>query len=84
MKLLPSIPSSSPSIPSTNSSHQQQSVVMVASGGALEHSRAWREIICNAIRLPMRMYDMHETTSRGVAVMLAEIVKGISVVDNNR
>lgn len=50
------------------------SLVMIASGGSLEHSRAWREIISHCANLPMRMYEMSETTSRGVAILMLEML----------
>jgi len=54
---------------------QPSKLLLIASGGALEHSKVWRQIIVNAIGLEMVMYDMHETTSRGVAVLLCELLK---------
>ncbi|MDQ3907012.1 MAG: gluconokinase, partial [Acidobacteriota bacterium] len=45
---------------------------LYASGGALRHSRAWTQIICDATGRTLRLSRAREASSRGVALMALE------------
>jgi gluconokinase len=46
--------------------------MIVASGAALGHSRAWTQIIANAIGQPITLSAEPEATSRGAALLALE------------
>jgi gluconokinase len=48
------------------------SAQLYASGGALRHSRAWTQIICDALGRPLRLSRAREASSRGVALVALE------------
>lgn len=43
---------------------------VLASGGALDSSPVWAQMICNALNRPLHLITEPETTSRGVAVLV--------------
>lgn len=45
---------------------------LYASGGALRHSRAWTQIICDALGRELRLSRAREASSRGVALIALE------------
>ncbi|HEX8162226.1 MAG TPA: gluconokinase [Pyrinomonadaceae bacterium] len=45
---------------------------LYASGGALRHSRAWTQIIADAVGRPLRLSRAREASSRGVALLALE------------
>jgi len=45
-------------------------VAINASGGALEQSRAWRQIIADVMGRPLRILAVQEATARGVAILV--------------
>jgi gluconokinase len=45
---------------------------LYASGGALRHSRAWTQIICDALGRTLRLSRAREASSRGVALVALE------------
>ena len=47
-----------------------ENVAINASGGALEQSRAWRQIIADVMGRPLRILSVQEATARGVAILV--------------
>jgi gluconokinase len=45
---------------------------LYASGGALRHSRAWTQVICDALGRELRLSRAREASSRGVALVALE------------
>ncbi len=52
---------------------------VLASGGALEGSPAWVQIIANALDRPLQLLAEPETTGRGVALLLLHALDGLSL-----
>jgi gluconokinase len=50
---------------------------LYASGGALRHSRAWTQIICDALGRELRLSRAREASSRGVALVALESLGAI-------
>jgi gluconokinase len=46
--------------------------IIYASGGALRHSRAWTQMICDALGRTVRLSRAREASSRGVALLALE------------
>jgi gluconokinase len=77
--LLPiSLPSSSTTLP------REEGVQLVASGGALESNPLWRQMLADCTGIPVVFdEDANESTSRGVALMVAQSIVAADVDDTN-
>lgn len=53
-----------------DSQFEMPSSKVIASGGALENSRAWTQIMADALALPITLLAEQELSARGVAVLL--------------
>lgn len=49
--------------------HLAPDSVIVASGGALQVSALWRQILADVLQTPMHLVNVDEATSRGAAVL---------------
>ncbi|GAC1445983.1 MAG: hypothetical protein NVSMB56_01050 [Pyrinomonadaceae bacterium] len=45
---------------------------IIASGGALEHSRVWSQILADVLNRPLQVSEAHEASSRGAALFALE------------
>jgi gluconokinase len=77
--LLPrSLLSSSTTLP------REEGVQLVASGGALESNPLWRQMLADCTGIPVVFdEDANESTSRGVALMVAQSIVAADVDDTN-
>lgn len=59
----------------------ENTVEIMASGGALVQSQAWVQIIANAFNAPLNIIDVAETTGRGTAILTLNALKGTEITN---
>jgi gluconokinase len=62
----------------------EQNHVIIASGGGLAHSPAWRRIIADALGHPVHWVADSEATSRGVALLALQSLGALSRLEHAR